>query len=147
MFTVKKHLEKETLEAHILRNVPESDCEIINLTENPENFYWEKQDEIFYLDGVMYDVTRKKIIDGNVYLYCIKETKEMELLDDLSLKISGESEGNKAYCFIETDEYTTTCKVNVNILLPLVPSSFSRYINETVTQVKNIHIPPPRPAC
>jgi hypothetical protein len=146
VFTIVKHLEKEKLEAHILRNVPENECEIIKLSDTNGDFHWEKQDEIFYLDNVMYDVTKKKIINGEVYLYCIKETKEIELLDDLSLKITGTCDGDKAYNFIESDEYIVTWNDNIRSEVPQEPA-YSRYLIVPLKQVKNIILPPPRPAC
>ena len=40
--------EKELIEQHILSTLPDSQCEIINLTANAGKIYWEKADEVYY---------------------------------------------------------------------------------------------------
>jgi hypothetical protein len=144
VFTVVKKFEKEKLEAKILRDLPESECEIINLATKAGDYHWEKKDEIFILNGEMYDVSKKKVVGEDVYLYCITEKKEMQLLDDITLKISAACEGNMAYSLVATEEFIMVQNAVPKGILPLSRAASSRYIATPAEQPSKILIPPPR---
>lgn len=137
--------EKEKLEQRILSTLPESECEIINLTANAEYIYWEDTGEVFILKGVMYDVTKKKNIGGNIFAYCITEEKEMEMVADCSLKLKSTGDGAAAFNLSFSAEYILQ-KNQLNIQTPL--SYFSPFIPVYTTPLsqrsKAIILPPPR---
>ena len=145
VFTLVKDLEKEKLEAKILMELPESECEIINLANRSGNYHWEKPGSIFILDGEMYDVSKKKIVNGNVYFYCIKETKEMEILDDLTLQISTSCEGNMAYALSTTDDFIMTGFIMLAALPPAPRIIGTPTLSMPVDRPSDILVPPPRP--
>jgi hypothetical protein len=131
------------VEAHILNTIPEKECEVIIPGETKGNFKWDKKDEIFTLNGVMYDVSNKKTVDGKVYLYCIKEEKEMEILFDLTLKISSDDYNGKHFSQPFTEECILLNKEEPNKITD--PSIVFPPMNISIIQQEgNIIVPPPR---
>ena len=137
--------EKEKLEQRILSSLPESECEIINLTANAEYIYWEVAGEVFILNGVMYDVTKKKNIGGNIFAYCITEEKEMEMVADCSLKLKSTGDGVAEFNLSFSAEYILQ-KNQSNIQTPLPHSLpvISIYTTPLAQRSKGIILPPPR---
>ena len=60
------------MESNFLKSLPESELEEINYTDNQSVIYWQEDDEDFIFNSRLYDVAKKKTINGIVYLYCIK---------------------------------------------------------------------------
>ena len=131
------------METHLLKNISESQCQIINITAENNDTYWEKENEIFIMNGEIYDIAKIKIMNGQTYAYCITEQKESEMLDDITLKFTNAGEGGKDckltfsqdHIFIP-DEYNkvpTTYKI-----------AYTIFNSSTVKQYKNIFLPPPR---
>lgn len=131
------------MEAYILRTIPEIDCEVFRLDSIQDIITWEKTDEIFTLNEQLFDVSKKKVINGKVYLYCIKEKREMEIMHDLTLKISSDDYSGKFLhitpgqdCIIPEErkyQHETVIIAPLQKLQPGLPDHIS-----------NILIPPPR---
>lgn len=137
--------EKEKIEQHILSTLPESECQLINLTANAGNIHWEETGEVFILNGVMYDVTKKKNIGGNIFAYCITEEREMEMVADCSLKLKSAGNGAAYINLTFTSEYILQ-KNKSTIKTPLphsLPLTFL-YTIPLAQGIKQIILPPPR---
>jgi hypothetical protein len=137
-------IEKERMEAHILNTVPETECEVFNMDALPADFRWEKKDKIFTINGIMFDVSKKKIINGSVYLYCIKEKKEMEILQDLTLKVSSDDYTGKPLHLSISQECILTGELVMQIPPP-EKDKINKTIPDLLKRFNNIIIPPPRP--
>jgi hypothetical protein len=140
-----KYGEKEKIEYYILSTLPESECETINLTANADRIHWEEAGEVFILNGVMYDITKKKITGGNTYAYCITEKKEMEMLADSSLKFNSAGDGTAMLNLAFSAEYMLQHnKSNIKTPLPCSLPVSSVYTTPLTQRSKDILLPPPR---
>ncbi len=145
VYTVMRYGETEKIEHHILSTLPENECEIINITLNADKIHWVKEGEVFILNGVMYDVAKKKKIDGNIYCYCITEKKEMEIMFDYSLKISGAGHSITDFDLTFSPEFIIqNNKANIKVPLPCSLAISSTYSTPLTQRGNDIILPPPR---
>lgn len=145
VYTVMRYGETEKIEQHILSTLPENECEIINLTLNADKIYWEKEGEIFILNGVMYDVAKTKNINGNIYGYCITEKKEVEIMLDYSLKISSAGHNETDFDLSFSPEFILqNNKANIKNPLEYSLAISSIYKTPLTQRGKDIILPPPR---
>ena len=145
VYSIMRFGEKELIEQHILSTLPESQCEIINLTANADKIYWEKADEVFILNGVMYDITKIKYVAGNMYAYCITEEKEMEMVTDYSLKFNTAGKGAVYVTLSFTPEYILqNSKLTIKKYFSNSSLLFSNYSAPLTSCCKDIVLPPPR---
>ena len=93
----------------------------------------------------MYDVAKKRTVNGNVYLYCIKEKTEMQMLNDLSLKITiCDEETGKNTNLIFSEECIIKNKEESTLFLPYSCNKFLKYFFPLMQRGKDILLPPPR---
>jgi hypothetical protein len=145
VYSMMKYGEKEKMEQHILSTLPESECVIINLTANADRIHWEEAGAVFILNGVMYDITKKKITGGNTYAYCITEKKEMEMLADCSLKFNSTRDGTAMLNLAFSAEYMLQHnKSNIKTPLPCSLPVSSVYTTPLSQRSNDILLPPPR---
>jgi hypothetical protein len=145
VYSMMKYGEKEKMEQHILSTLPESECVIINLTANADRIHWEEAGAVFILNGVMYDITKKKITGGNTYAYCITEKKEMEMLADCSLKFNSTGDGTAMLNLAFSAEYMLQHnKSNIKTPLPCSLPVSSVYTTPLSQRSNDILLPPPR---
>lgn len=145
VYSIMRFNEKEKIERRILSTMPENECEIINLTANADRIHWETAGEVFILNGVMYDITKKKILNGIIYAYCITEKKEMEMVADCSLKFNSSGDGAAVLNQTFSAEYMlqnnkSNIKVSLSHSLPVT----SAYSSPLTHRCKDILLPPPR---
>lgn len=145
VYSMMKYGEKEKIEQHILSTLPENECEIINLTANADRIHWEEAGAVFILNGVMYDITKKKITGGNTFAYCITEKKEMQLLADCSLKFNSTGDGTAMLNLAFSAEYILQHdKSNIKVLLTHSLPVSTVYTTPLTQRGKDILLPPPR---
>lgn len=145
VYSMMKYGEKEKMEQHILNTMPESECEIINLTANADRIHWEEAGAVFILNGIMYDITKKKNSGGNIYAYCITEKKEIEMLKDCSLKFNSSGDGTAMLSFAFSAEYMLQHnKSNIKSPLPCSLPVSSVYTTPLTQRSNDILLPPPR---
>jgi hypothetical protein len=75
-------VQKEVIKEKILSQFKEDELEIISVSDNHKQIYWEEEGKEFSLNGQMYDVVKRVIVSGKVMLYCINDKKERQLVDD-----------------------------------------------------------------
>jgi hypothetical protein len=145
VYSIMKYGEKEKIEQHILSTLPESECVIINITANADRIHWEEAGEVFILNGVMYDITKKKKSGGNIYAYCITEEKEMEMLADCSLKFNSTGDGTAILNLAFSAEYMLQHNKSNIKTPPACSLPVSSVYTTPLTQRSNdILLPPPR---
>lgn len=111
------------------------------------SFTWEDDHEFRY-KGKMYDVIGKKISNGKLYITCINDYKEKELIDHYTdiAKKQNSKPGNSnptiqlmlSLTFISPQTYLTP-SLNISSLLPVSAYQF-RLLNRS----SEILIPPPQ---
>ena len=89
-----QHEQKEAIKEKIFQNLKDEELQSISLSDN-QNIYWEEDGKEFLLNGEMYDVVKRKIINGKVVLYCINDKKEKELVDNYNLITKHNSSSDK----------------------------------------------------
>ena len=88
-------VQKEVIKEKILSQLKEDELEIISVSDNHKQIYWEEEGKEFLFNGEMYDVVKRKIINGKVVLYCINDKKEKELVDNYNLITKHNSSSDK----------------------------------------------------
>lgn len=80
---------------HALRaSIPESSLEIISATD--DQLQWQEAGKEFYYRGQLYDVVNIKVLHGKTFYYCINDTKEKQLLENLAKIVkSSREDGNR----------------------------------------------------
>lgn len=94
-YTVKKEIKRR-----IKRSVPESELFLIKITENDINnhkngFRFIKAGKEFTLNGKMYDIVYKNIINDTIYYKCINDFQEEKLFACLDQQIKLTLENSK----------------------------------------------------
>lgn len=82
-YIVLHHLqsaEKETIKQKIFAQVSEKELQVVSLTDNKHEIFWEEEGKEFLFRGDWYDVVKTKCIDGKIILYCINDKKEAQLV-------------------------------------------------------------------
>ena len=133
------------MERQVLSTVPEKECEIFDLADNNTNVEWTENGQAFYLDGIMYDVVKNHTDkNGKKKVYCIKETEEMKLIYDISLKISQNPDNSAClfgYVFADDFMMPETLK-ETPVLLPI--NNYPTHSQQTADGWKNVILCPPR---
>ena len=96
------------MEKFLFSSLDDKDCELINYTDNARRIHWQKYGTDFLLDGEEYDVVKSKNINGKVYLYCITDTKEHELLSHISTANGTRHTDSATHEVSSLDEFTIT---------------------------------------
>ena len=67
------------MKVYVLSHTAKNELIQIDITSNKKNIVWEDEKE-FELQGKMYDVVSKEIVNGKQIVYCIDDEKETELI-------------------------------------------------------------------
>lgn len=143
-YTVVRYYTQQKMEQHLLSTIDEKACEKINYTLLQKDIQWEVNGKVFFLSGIMYDVASMKSENGSVYLYCIKETREMEMIGDLSLKLypTGDHNSYLNDLVFATDYFPA--RIEMETPFPVVSEIYSPYLAKLSDIRKGILLPPPR---
>lgn len=76
-----QNLQKRSIKQKIKSQLTDKHLQIISLTDNKKEIYWEEEGKEFFFKGEMFDVVKTKILNGNILLYCINDKKEKELVN------------------------------------------------------------------
>ena len=146
---IKQHQLKEQVKQELLVSLPSQLLEKIDATANKELLQWEEQDKEFYLKGQLYDVARIEKQNDRVYLYCLNDKKEEQLLAEFSRQIrygydaAGNSTGKLFQIKLRLPDL-----VNIVNELPLkcVGAALHEYAifnEDLVFSSKDVETPPP----
>ena len=75
-------LQKKSIKYKIRSQLNEDQLQIISLTDNLKEIYWEEEGKEFFFKGEMFDVVKTKTLNGKMLLYCINDKKEKELVNN-----------------------------------------------------------------
>lgn len=127
-------------------NLHESDMDIFVLQELSGKIEWEEEGKEFHLDGEMYDVVKTKEQDGHTILYCLKDKKEKQLLDQLVKLVKDNRKSSRSAKLIKAQVNTYEAP-DTFIQLGLTLPHNQHYCSLTTplhSSVKEIQVPPPR---
>lgn len=140
---------KREMKARILNSLPDESFEAIILTGNEQNIQWEEEDREFSFKGQLYDVVRKKTVNGNVVLLCINDKKEENLVRQLSNTVKSGNQNNNG-----KNTKATFLKLTCDLAiidfsaydLFSVPGkqSFTSYAVTLPVRITSITLPPPK---
>ena len=71
---------KSEMKEKIARYSDETDLVCISYTDHADEIVWEEEGKEFFYNKKMYDVIRTDTTDGKVFLYCINDEKEKNLI-------------------------------------------------------------------
>jgi hypothetical protein len=75
IYLIQQHLIKEQAEQQLLSTISDDQFEQINADDNLKNIVWEEEGKEFFLNGQMYDVAKKEIVNGKTILYCLNDKR------------------------------------------------------------------------
>jgi hypothetical protein len=93
---IEQHQLKEQAEKQLLSMANDDVFEQINETEKGNNIVWEEEEKEFSLNGQMYDVAKKVIVNGQTILYCLNDKKEEQLIETMAKKIKESTDNGTA---------------------------------------------------
>ena len=113
-----------------------------------EKLEWEGEDE-FRLNGSMYDVIEKKIVNGKWMIRCVSDTKETELIkkyQDITKNDFGSSSRNKSMTLLQLIGSLYTLPGNdVDVrIISSVQVHFFNYNHDIPSAPCDVITPPPR---
>ena len=89
------HQARQEHKAHIKKllhqNISENLLMAIDYTANKQAIYWEEEGEEFFFNGEIYDLVKTKNVAGKLYVYCINDEKENELIDQYNGSVKNNS--------------------------------------------------------
>ncbi|WP_460560559.1 hypothetical protein [Ferruginibacter profundus] len=149
IYLIEQHQLKEQVEEQLLSVVNDDQLEKINVDDNLDKISWEEEGKEFYLNGQMYDVARKEMVNGKTILYCLNDKKEEQLLENMLKKersnadnTSGNKDGKHNMKF-QVSDFTQQIQEAVfnNKILPV--QKFQEYATPVCTVIKEVNTPPP----
>jgi len=80
-FKYLQHNIQQEINNEIKEGLNEKDLSVVIIPLKDENkIIWTKKNKEFKYKGLMYDVVKTKIKNGNKYYYCINDVKEKKLI-------------------------------------------------------------------
>ncbi len=76
-----QYSQKAAIKEKILNRLKENELQVISLTVNQQNIFWEEEGKEFLFNGGLYDVVKIKKVNGEVILYCINDKTEKALIE------------------------------------------------------------------
>jgi hypothetical protein len=73
--------QKKAIKEIIVGQLKDKELEQISLSDNKHKIFWEEEGKEFSLNGEMFDVVKKKVVNGKTILLCINDKIEQALLD------------------------------------------------------------------
>lgn len=144
MYALLRYEADEIMENCLFSSIKEKECDVINYSDDQQQIYWEEKDRTFVLNGNEYDVVKTRQIDGKTYLFCITETRECEMLSDMSSTYAVDHTNktdSQLVLSLECILEPVNGKIDFNFRREKLYPANSSYVE----MEKNIILPPPRP--
>jgi hypothetical protein len=141
-YQVKKEVERQLLAS----SLHESEMDIFVLQEYQDKLTWEEEGKEFYLDGEMYDVVKTKEQGGQIILYCLKDTREKQLLEHLVKLVKDNRKNSRTGKIIkaQVNNYEALV-IDIKLALPIShKKQYACFTSPLYSSVKEIHVPPPK---
>jgi hypothetical protein len=89
---LRQNQVKEQVKKQLLATISLSSLDMIDAIANKDLIQWEDPGKEFYLHGQLYDVARIMNRNGRIYLYCLNDKKEEQLLENLSNQVKASND-------------------------------------------------------
>ncbi|MGG9961497.1 hypothetical protein [Ferruginibacter sp. SUN106] len=149
IYLIQQHQLKEQAEEQLLSTVNEDQLEQVNVEDNQDKITWEEEGKEFFLNGQMYDVAKKEIINGKTILYCLNDKKEEQLVEDMLKKekanadnTSSNKDGKHTIKF-QLSDFTEQIQETVFNNKTITAQKFQVYTAPVCTVTKEVNTPPP----
>ncbi|MGC4101781.1 hypothetical protein [Ferruginibacter sp.] len=148
IYLIQQFELKEAAEQQLLAGLRDDQLEKIDATANEQYIDWEEEDKEFSLHGQMYDVAKKKTVNGSTILYCLNDKKEEQLLTNLAKTVRSSTDDNSSNKdgkhTVKADFHDFTLIAHKTIpALGFVANLYPPYTVSLHTVVKEINTPPP----
>jgi hypothetical protein len=148
IYLIQQHELKEQAEAQLLSTINNDQFDQINEDDNRDNIIWEEEGKEFSLNGQLYDVAKKEVINGKTIFYCLNDKKEEQLIEEMSKKeksntcnSSNNKDGNPTVKFQLSD--FVVYPQNMLFSTIQIIQTYGEYSTPLRSIIKEVNTPPP----
>jgi hypothetical protein len=144
---VQQYCLKESAKVFIHKNVNKKELIAISYSQNKKEILWEDDAE-FTLRENLYDVVYREKINGDVFLYCLDDKKETQLVSNYlkTTKENSTDKKNNKNNFQQTIYFCETITEN-NFVKAFVSTKKNFYKEAVLHQATANSSPPPKYFC
>ena len=134
---------KEEMKEIVLSKIDKKQLTLICYTDNAEEIKWENSTEFSFKKNI-FDLVRRDTINRKIYLYCINDKKEAELIAKYNAATKNQHSGKKNLgkeknTIIFCDQFKSFVSPKVNVCI--AQNTYSSRLHSTY---ENITTPPPK---
>jgi hypothetical protein len=151
IYLFQQHEIKEAVKEQLLKTIPDELLVAINADANKDIIEWEEEGREFSMNGDMYDVARTKTVNGATILYCMSDTKEDQLLDDLAKSVRSANDntanGKDTRHTVKFQLVDFVAPITEKITIISNRPALQKYAGYDVailSSIKEVDIPPPK---
>ena len=126
---------KEYIKAQVHKNLADSALIVVDYSTNKSKIFWEDEGREFFFKGEMYDLVKTKSIDGKIFLYCINDEKEKDLINVYNDVTKNNSSSHKKA--IQNVENFFSPFVVVQLCLLFPSTDLNRKYSSSISNIKN----------
>ena len=148
IYLIQQHELKEAAEARLLSAVNSDQFEQITEEDNLNNIVWEEAGKEFSLNGQLYDVAKKEVVNGKTILYCLNDKKEEQLVEEMIKKersnadnTSGNKDGKHTIKF-QLSDFTEPAQNTLFATIKII-QTYREYTAPVHWVIKEVNTPPP----
>ena len=148
VFLIQQHELKERAEAQLLSTINDDQFEQVNEDDNRGNIIWEEEGKEFSLNGQLYDVAKKQVVNGKTILYCLNDKKEEQLIGEMIRKersnadnTSSNKDGKHTIKF-QLSDFTEPAQ-NVSFTTIENNQTYREFSSPVCWLIKKVNTPPP----
>jgi len=149
IYSIQENYLQEQSEEKINSGVPDETLTAIDFGAEEKNIQWKELGKEFYLHGQIFDIAKKKNVNGKTIIYCLNDRSEGKLLQEFNKVARSGSDQNtdgknskQTTKFQFTDLIIAAKKTSV-IDVDLGQNYFS-FDDKNMTRLIEVKSPPPR---
>ena len=147
-YTVRLSQVREEMKERLCANLPVSSLELI--IQDNKTISWQEPGREFYLDGRLYDVAMRKMVNGKIWLYCINDKKEGQLVQDIAKMVRSSGDNNtdgktgRQMLKLQLNDYIVH---SIEKIIHIAQNEKQQYFDfdaSTPSAIAEVTVPPPR---
>ena len=148
IYLIQQHQLKEQAEAQLISLIDDDQFEQINADDNRDNIVWEEEGKEFSLNGRLYDVGKKKIINGKTILFCLNDKKEEQLIDQMTRKEKSNADNTsnnkdrKHSIKFQLPDFTAPDQSTALLTVQII-KNYRKYTTPVLSTTKEVNTPLP----
>ena len=149
IYNVQQHYYKEIAEEKLLAGISDQLLTVIDVTDAGSDLQWNEEGKEFYLHGQLFDVAKKKNINGKDVIYCFNDKEEGKILQQLNKAVrpdndqNAEGKNSKQTIKFQFSDFIITAK-KAWLTGEGPASDYFSFNDNTVSVPIEIKTPPPR---